>query len=80
MPSGRLILMRSWTAVHGAVQVLAEECVLMRISNAHPAGALAQEFGACVTEHAARTPTTSARRLVDYRVVKKLAENPLERL
>jgi HD superfamily phosphodiesterase len=47
---------------------------------AHPRGALAAEFGACVTDQAARKPDTAARRLVDGGVVAKLAANPLERL
>jgi len=47
---------------------------------AHPRGALAAEFGACVTDQAARKPDTAARRLVDGGLVAKLAANPLERL
>jgi len=47
---------------------------------AHPRGALAAEFGACVQDQAARKPDTAARRLVDGGVVTKLAANPLELL
>jgi len=47
---------------------------------AHPRGALAAEFGACVQDQAARKPDTAARRLVDGGVVVKLAANPLELL
>lgn len=47
---------------------------------AHPRGALAAEFGACVIDQAARKPDTAARRLVDGGVVAKLAANPLEHL
>lgn len=47
---------------------------------AHPRGALAAEFGACVVDQAARKPDTAARRLVDGGVVAKLAANPLEHL
>lgn len=47
---------------------------------AHPRGALAEEFGACMRDQAARKPDTAARRLVDGGVVAKLAANPLERL
>ncbi|KHK99439.1 cyanamide hydratase [Microbacterium mangrovi] len=43
-------------------------------------GDLAAVFGACVVEQAARKPATSARRLVDGGVVRKLQDNPLERL
>ncbi|MDQ1113201.1 HD superfamily phosphodiesterase [Microbacterium testaceum] len=45
----------------------------------HPRSSLAAEFGACVTDQAARKPDTAARRLVDGGVVRKLAANPLER-
>ena len=46
---------------------------------AHPRGALAAEFGACVVDQARRKPDTAARRLVEGGVVSKLAANPLER-
>ena len=41
---------------------------------------LAAEFGACVADQAARKPDTSARRLVDGGVQRKLRDNPLERI
>ncbi len=47
---------------------------------AHPRGALAQEFTACVTDQAERKPATAARRLVDNGLAQKLDDNPLERL
>ncbi|MFS0793380.1 HD domain-containing protein [Microbacterium sp. 1P10AE] len=47
---------------------------------AHPRGALAAEFGACVVDQAERKPDTAARRLVDGGVLDKLAANPLERI
>ncbi|MGN7186697.1 HD domain-containing protein [Microbacterium enclense] len=47
---------------------------------AHPRGALAAEFGACVVDQAARKPDTAARRLVEGGLVAKLAANPLESL
>ncbi|MEV7826035.1 HD domain-containing protein [Microbacterium enclense] len=47
---------------------------------AHPRGALAVEFGACVVDQAARKPDTAARRLVEGGLVAKLAANPLESL
>ncbi|MFN3949981.1 HD domain-containing protein [Microbacterium sp.] len=47
---------------------------------AHPRGALAAEFGACVLDQAARKPDTAARRLADGGVVAKLAAHPFERL
>jgi hypothetical protein len=53
---------------------------LLEVLAAHPRGSLAQEFGACVLDQAERKPMTAARRLVDGGVVRKLLENPLERL
>ena len=53
---------------------------LLEVLTAYPRGSLAQEFSACVTDQAERKPTTAARRLVDGVVVRKLEENPLERL
>lgn len=53
---------------------------LREVLVAHPRGDLAREFGACVVDQAARKPTTAAARLVDGGVIRKLEENPLERL
>jgi hypothetical protein len=53
---------------------------LLEVLEAYPRGSLAEEFSACVTDQAERKPTTSARRLVDGGVVRKLRENPLEGL
>ena len=53
---------------------------LREVLAVHPRGTLAAEFGACVTDQANRKPTTSARRLVDGGLVRKLEENPLEHL
>ncbi|MXS74767.1 cyanamide hydratase [Microbacterium sp. CSI-V] len=50
------------------------------VLTAHPRGALAAEFGACVVDQARRKPDTAARRLVDGGVLDKLAANPLERM
>ena len=47
---------------------------------AHPRGALAAEFAACVTDQAERKPTTAAHRLVHSGLVHNLATNPLEDL
>jgi hypothetical protein len=46
----------------------------------YPRRDLAAEFTRCVTDQAVRKPDTSARRLVDGGVERKLRENPLERL
>ncbi|MBF4549876.1 HD domain-containing protein [Pseudoclavibacter sp. VKM Ac-2888] len=56
------------------------EGFLREVLAAHPRGAIAAEFGACVADQAARKPTTSARRLVDGGLLQKLAANPLEQL
>lgn len=53
---------------------------LREVLAVHPRGTIAHEFGACVEDQAQRKPTTAARRLVDGGIVRKLAENPLERL
>ena len=46
----------------------------------YPRLGLAAEFGACVTDQASRKPTTAAARLVAGGLVRKLRENPLERV
>jgi hypothetical protein len=46
----------------------------------YPRRELAAEFTLCVTDQAARKPDTSARRLVDGGLERKLRHNPLERL
>lgn len=47
---------------------------------AHPRGALAAEFSACIADQAARKPLTAAQRLHAGGIDRKLAENPLEQL
>ncbi|MBB2957169.1 HD domain-containing protein [Pseudoclavibacter helvolus] len=56
------------------------EVFLREVLSMHPRGTLAAEFGACVSDQAARKPDTSARRLVDGGLIRKLEENPLEPL
>jgi hypothetical protein len=46
----------------------------------YPRETLAAEFTECVVDQARRKPDTSARRLVDGGVERKLKQNPLERL
>ena len=53
---------------------------LREVLAAHPRATLAEEFSACVLDQARRKPTTAARRLVDGGLVRKLEDNPLERL
>ncbi|WP_374007371.1 cyanamide hydratase [Leifsonia sp. LS-T14] len=50
------------------------------VLTAYPRLDLAAEFGGCVADQAERKPTTSARRLVDGGVQRKLRDNPLERI
>jgi hypothetical protein len=77
---GHLLEIATGLDISGARRELLPDDFLREVLATHPRGALAQEFGECVTEQAARKPTTAARRLVDGGVIKKLAENPLERL
>lgn len=66
--------------ISGARPEALPEVFLREVLAAHPRGALAAEFGACVVDQAARKPATAARRLVDGGVAAKLAANPLEHL
>ncbi|GAA1968714.1 hypothetical protein [Microbacterium deminutum] len=66
--------------ISGARPDALPEAFLREVLVAHPRGTLAEEFGACVVDQAERKPDTSARRLVDGGLVRKLAENPLERV
>lgn len=53
---------------------------LHEVLAAHPRLELAHEFGTAVVDQAERKPSTSACRLVDGGVVRKLRDNPLESL
>lgn len=55
------------------------ERFLREVLAAHPRGALAAEFTACVTDQAARKPDTAARRLVEGGIAEKLTGHPLEK-
>ncbi|WP_223245087.1 HD domain-containing protein [Streptomyces sp. CBMA156] len=50
------------------------------VLSTYPRLDLAEEFGACVRDQAARKPYSHARRLVDGGLDRKLAQNPLEQL
>ena len=77
---GHLLETATALDISGAgADVLPEE-FLREVVREYPRGDLAEVFGACVVEQAARKPATSARRLVDSGVIRKLQENPLERL
>nr|WP_317232116.1 cyanamide hydratase [Clavibacter capsici] len=77
---GHLLEIATGLDISGARPDALPEGYLHEVLRAHPRGALAAEFGACVVDQAERKPETAARRLVDGGLVRKLAENPLERL
>ncbi len=77
---GHLLEVGTGLDISGARPDALPEEFLREVLAAHPRGALAAEFGACVRDQAERKPDTAARRLVDGGLVRKLAENPLERL
>jgi len=77
---GHLLEIATGLDISGARPDALPEDFRREVLAAHPRGALAAEFGACVLDQAARKPDTAARRLVDGGVVAKLAANPLERL
>ncbi|WIE76933.1 HD domain-containing protein [Curtobacterium sp. MCSS17_007] len=75
---GHLLERATGLDVSGAGADVLPTDFLREVLAAHPRGELAEEFGACVVDQAARKPTTAARRLVDGDVLGKLARNPLE--
>jgi len=77
---GHLLEVATGLDIAGARSDALPDAFLREVLAAHPRGALAQEFGACLIEQAERKPTTAARRLVDGGAIAKLAANPLERL
>ncbi len=77
---GHLLEVGTGLDISGARPDALPEEFLREVLAAHPRGGLAAEFGACVRDQAERKPDTAARRLVDGGLVRKLAENPLERL
>jgi hypothetical protein len=77
---GHLLEIATGLDISGARPDALPDDYLREVLAAHPRGSLAQEFGPCVIDQAARKPTTAARRLVDGGLVRKLQENPLERL
>jgi hypothetical protein len=77
---GYLLEIATALDISGARSDVLPEGFRREVLAAHPRLTLAQEFGTCVADQAERKPTTSARRLVDGGVARKLADNPLERL
>jgi HD domain len=79
-PEGHLLETATGLDISGARPDALPQEFLREVLSAHPRGALAQEFTACVLDQAERKPDTAARRLVDNGVATKLRDNPLERL
>lgn len=77
---GHLLEIATGLDISGARPDVLPEEFLREVLAAHPRGELAQEFGSCVIDQAERKPTSAARRLVDGGLIRKLQENPLERL
>ena len=77
---GHLLEIATGLDISGARADALPDDYMREVLRAHPRGALAQEFSACVIDQAQRKPTTAARRLVDGGLVRKLRDNPLERL
>ncbi len=79
-PEGHLLEIATGLDISGARPNALPEDFRREVLAAHPRGALAEEFGACVADQAARKPHTAAKRLVDGGLIDKLVTNPLERL
>lgn len=77
---GHLLEIATGLDISGARPNALPQEFLREVLAAHPRGQLAQEFGSCVIDQAQRKPTSAARRLVDGGLIRKLHENPLERL
>lgn len=77
---GHLLEMATGLDISGARPNALPDEFVREVLATHPRGSIAREFSACVMDQAARKPATAAKRLVDGGVVKKLKENPLERL
>jgi hypothetical protein len=75
---GYLLEIATALDISGARPDVLPEPFLREVLAAHPRLSLGAEFTACVTDQAERKPDTSARRLVDGGVARKLRENPLE--
>ena len=76
---GHLLEIATGLDISGARPDALPEIFLREVLTVYPRGAIAQEFSACVVGQAERKPATAARRLVEGGIVRKLAENPLER-
>jgi hypothetical protein len=79
-PEGHLLEIATGLDISGNRPDALPEPFLREVLAAHPRGALAAEFGACLVEQAARKPGSQAERIVAGGLVAKLAANPLESL
>lgn len=77
---GHLLEIATALDISGARADVLPEPFLREVLRTYPRGALAQEFSSCVADQAERKPTTSARRLVDGGLARKLETSPLEHL
>jgi hypothetical protein len=77
---GYLLEIATGLDISGSRATVLPEPFLEEVLTQLPRLTLSEEFGAGVTDQAARKPHTSAHRLVAGGVVDKLAANPLERL
>ena len=79
-PEGHLLEIATALDISGVRPDVLDEPFRREVLAAFPRLTLATEFTACVTDQAARNPTTAAARIVTAGVATKLLHNPLETL
>jgi hypothetical protein len=79
-PEGHLLEIATALDISGVRPDVLDEPFRREVLAAFPRLTLATEFTACVTDQAARKPTTAAARIVTAGVATKLLHNPLETL
>lgn len=77
---GYLLEVATGLDISGSRSDVLPQDFIREVVTAYPRLTLAEEFAVCVSDQAARKPTTAARRLIDSGLAGKLADNPLERL
>ncbi|MDH2442759.1 HD domain-containing protein [Amnibacterium sp. CER49] len=78
-PDGHLLEIATGLDISGARPDVLPADQVAEVLARHPRLTLAREFGACLTDQAARKPASQAARLVAGGLDRRLAENPLER-
>lgn len=78
-PEGHLLEIATALDISGARAGALPPDLVAEVLAAHPRGALASEFTACMSDQAARKPGSRAARLVAGGLAAKLAAHPLER-